>query len=158
MKKIPLSQGKFALVDDEDFEWLTKIKWYAVKQKDGTFYALGFLSGRKSAYMHRLINNTPDGLHTDHINRDKLDNRRDNLRNASHSQNQYNRKNQSGVKSSKYKGVHWKKSHNKWYAQIRDNGKRKYLGMFNSEREAALAYNAYATKIHTSFSLLNEVA
>jgi hypothetical protein len=126
MKRIPLTQGKFALVDDADFEWLNQWKWrvnhgYARR----ALYENGKRAGDIS--MHRLINNTPAGLDTDHINRDKLDNRRDNLRSATRSQNNFNtpppKNNKSGTK-----GVWYSKRWGLWYAQIKVKGKRYNLG------------------------------
>src|ERR1039458_7612826 len=92
MKQLSLTQGKFALVDDEDFEYLNQFKWcydgkgYAVRRKPGPGSRnYGFI------WMHRVVNNTLEGMDTDHINRDKLDNRRSNLRTASRTLNNHNR-------------------------------------------------------------------
>jgi hypothetical protein len=147
MKQIYLSGklgiGKFALVDDNMHEFLNQWKWhygcggYAIRN----VYIKG--SGRKHqkgffVYMHRMVNKTPDGLVTDHINRDKLDNRRENLRTCTDIQNRYNRgkysNNTSGVL-----GVTWDKARNKWQAQIRVKNKNIHLGRYVSLQGATLA-------------------
>lgn len=97
MKQIPLTKDHFAIVDDADYDWLSRFKWhfergYACKKT------------REKVYMHKLINGAPKGMHTDHINGNGLDNRRDNLRSATAAQNSMNSKKiKSG--SNKYKGV-----------------------------------------------------
>src|SRR3990167_5487837 len=102
MRKIKLTQGMVATVDDEDFEWLNYYKWYAVKpHRSNTFYAVTKI-GRKTTYIHRLIINTPANKITDHKNRNGLDNRKINLRICDYSDNFHNaivRKNcKSGLK------------------------------------------------------------
>jgi len=150
-KKITLTQGKFALVDDEDYEFINQFNW--------CFYQGRALraeySGRHSRIlMHRLINKTPDGMLTDHINMDQLDNRKENLRDATKSQNMMNRNAQSNNKSG-YKGVHWNKTNKNWNAQIALNGKSKHLGVFQNKEDAALAYDHAAMIHHGKFSKLN---
>ena len=109
MKSIALSQGQYALVDDEDFPSLSKHKWFA--HRDGhTYYALRNINIGKNKSttirMHRIILNTPDGMHTDHINGDGIDNRKGNLRICTKQQNDMSkRKYKKGT--SAYKGVHW---------------------------------------------------
>src|SRR3990167_164487 len=110
MKKIKLTQNKYALVDDEDFKELNQSKWLC----DSSGYAGRDVGGRKNKkriLMHRLLNNTPKGFHTDHINRDKLDNRKENLRTTTCSQNILNSK-LSKKNTSGHKGVEWYK--NRW--------------------------------------------
>jgi len=136
MKQIKLTQGKFAIVDDSDFEWLNQWKWcfhigYVVRNKRE--------KGKcKMIYMHRLINNTSSGFETDHINRNKLDNRRSNLRTVTSSQNNMN----TGMwkhNTSKHKGVFWDKSRNKWMAGIGLNYKFINVGRFNDIGDAIKA-------------------
>lgn len=157
-KKIPLPNGIFVIVDDEDYDFLMQWKWHV---RSGGYvireHHLGFVKGirkRKRIYMHRVINNTPDSLETDHINGDKLDNRRINLRNATRHQSIINRGSVSGS-SSKYKGVCWRKDHHKWRAKIRINKKDINLGSFTSEIDAARAYDRAAIKYHGEYARLN---
>ena len=143
MKKIKLTMGKFALVDDDMFEWLDKWRWsykkdggYAVRNgrirlKDGKYKT-------KRIWMHRLINNTPDDMITDHINRITLDNRRCNLRTADKSLNGLNR-DKPKSNTSGYKGVHFDKQTNKWRAEIRLNNKNFKLGRFTDIQDAVKA-------------------
>jgi len=140
MKTIELTQGKVALVDDEDFENLNQYKWRAHKVGN-VFYAEGntrrIKLQRTKIRMHREITNAPKGMDVDHIDGDGLNNCRSNLRAITHRQNLQN---QHVKKSSAFPGVCWHKAIGKWQAQIRINGKKKYLGLFNIEAEA---YNAY---------------
>lgn len=152
-KMIPLTRGKFALVDDEDFDWLSQWKWHI-----HTGYAARvlpkFLGKRKVIWMHREIAKTPDGMDTDHINLNKLDNRRENLRACSHSENKRNQGPQSNNASGR-RGVHFNKWDRKWQARIKANGKNIHLGSFDSADEAALAYDAAARKYFGEFANLN---
>ena len=142
MNTIPLRNSKkeiiaYAIVDDEDFEELNQFKWYC---KDGYAKRNGVRENHKRylIHMHRIINNTPEGLETDHINRNRLDNRKCNLRTAIGSQNQMNtglrRDNVSGIK-----GVHWHKASQKWEVEIRVNTENKYLGLYSTLQGAWLA-------------------
>ena len=129
MRKIKLTKGKYALVDDEDFDYLNQFKWSLNAQK----YA-GRYEKNKYIYMHRFLNKTPDGMVTDHINRNTLDNRKENLRTATKSLNALNTgesvKNTSGCT-----GVYRLKN-NRWYARITINKKTISLGGFSSFKEA----------------------
>ncbi len=154
MKKIKLTQGKYALVDDEDFEWLNQWKW---------FYGCGGYAVRKSPrvngkqsniWMHRLIMNTPKGKETDHKNGIGWDNQKHNLRTATHSQNQMNKKGRSG-NSSKYKGVCWKERDQHWCAAISLDGKIRWIGSSICEVEAAKIYDKKAKELHGEFAYLN---
>jgi len=135
MGKIKLTHGKIAIVDKDNFEWLNQWKWFC----DRRGYAVRDSGGRKNKkriLMHRLINKTTDGLSTDHINRDKLDNRKSNLRSVNQSKNCFNtglsKNNTSG-----YKGVQWYK--NRWVARIKINYEDIYLGRFVNLENAILA-------------------
>ena len=97
----------------------------------------------------------PYGMVVDHINHDGMDNRRANLRAATHAQNTYHRKKRSGATKSKYKGIHWRKENKKWVARIMFEGKRIHLGSFHTEIEAAKAYDRAAKKYHGEFASLN---
>lgn len=136
MKKIPLTKGYFVAVDDEDYDYLMQWKWCFHKG-----YAVRNAGGRKYILMHRIINETPDGYQTDHVNMDKLDNRRCNLRSVTRGENNLNRP-AARNSTSKYKGVCWDKLQNKWHAQIKPLGlPRMTLGYFTCEVNAAQAYN-----------------
>jgi len=157
-RRIPLTQGKYAIVDPEDFERLNKHKWHAVKNGN-TFYAIRcFGPAKKTTYirMHREIINPPDHLVVDHINHNGLDNRKANIRPATRAQNNYNRLivKRKGL-SSKYKGVAWKKEKKKWRAQMHFNGKLIFLGYFKEEIKAAKAYDKAAKKHYGQFACLN---
>jgi hypothetical protein len=123
-----LTQGKKAVVDDSDFEWLNQWKWR---------FHHGYASRTsKNIMMHRVLNDTPEGFDTDHINRDKLDNRRCNLRTTTRSHNNLNAPAQSNSKSG-VRGVWFSHQWDRWYAQIKVDGKRLCLGSSKS-KEAAI--------------------
>jgi hypothetical protein len=157
-RRIPLTQGKYAIVDPEDFERLNKHKWHAVKNGN-TFYAIRcFGPAKKTTYirMHREIINPPDHLVVDHINHNGLDNRKANIRPATRSQNNFNRliiKREDS--SSKYKGVSWRKRRKRWHARIHVNGEYKFLGYFKDEIHAAKAYDKAAKEYQKEFAVLN---
>jgi len=158
MVKIPLSQGQFALVDDEDFEWLNQWKWSAGKRRN-TFYAFRSVSIKGEQfhiYMHRLITEAPKGKETDHANGNGLDNRRRNLRVCTVRQNQYNQAKRKNSLS-QYKGVSLNKrvKVKKWVAGITKNGKNIHLGYFKDEIDAAKAYDRKAKELCGEFAKLN---
>ena len=154
---IKLTQGKQAIVDDNDFEWLSQWKWqynlhgYAVRS-EGDWRK----KSRKTIFMHREIVKTPVGLQTDHINRDKLDNRKVNLRVCTRSQNFQNRllkNNKSGLK-----GVYFRSKGNwkRWAAEIGFNNKNYFLGYFKNKVDAAREYNKKAQEFYGKFALINQ--
>lgn len=153
MRLIPLTQGKFAKIDDADFDWLSQWKWY---------YSKGYavrnsprVSGKRHAiYMHRLIANTPDGLETDHRDGNKIDNQRRNLRPCTTSQNKMNTGLQAN-NSSGFRGVHWSKRDKIWQSYIKLDGKLKHLGCYGTDKEAAHAHDVAALKFHGEFARLN---
>lgn len=156
MKKIRLSQGQFTFVDDEGFEELSKYKW----SFDGQYCAreekmVNSKRGKK-VYLHRQIMGYPLGKQIDHINLNKLDNRRENLRICTLEQQilntNPNKRNKSG-----FKGVSWNKLRNKWHAQLSIDKKSIYIGYFSTVQEAAKAYNETALKYHGEFARLNQI-
>lgn len=149
MKEIKLSQGKVAMVDDSDYDYLMKWRWFAQKSKQ-TYYA----SRNTNIRMHRVIMCTPEGMEVDHINGNGLDNQKYNLRNCTPNQNRINRmSNLNG--SSKYKGVSICRKRGKAEANISKNGKNKFIGYFKTEVEAALAYDKKAKELHGEYAKLN---
>ena len=159
-RRIPLTKGKYAIVDPEDYERLNRYKWYANKCGK-TFYAsrtvrTGKKKKRININMHREILNPPHPLVVDHINRNSLDNRKANLRPATHAQNSINRKYIKRKDSlSKYNGVSWHKPRKKWQVQICFNGIHKTIGYFEDETEAAKEYDEAAKKYHKEFAVTN---
>lgn len=163
MRKIEITRGHFAIIDDEDYESVEKFKWryspsfcsgYAIRGQH-----VGFEDGKqvsKTISMHRFIMNAPEGMEVDHINGNGLDNRRCNLRIATRSQNKWNRR-KLQPKSSRFKGVHWEDDRKKWRAYIYKNNRRTIIGRFDNELDAALAYNKYAKELFSDFASLNEV-
>lgn len=149
---IPLTKGKKAIVDAEDYEFLSQWKWHT-KKNGNTYYAARreMINGKPvTLAMHRILNRTPDGMETDHINRDSLDNRKANLRTATRQQNNINiaKKSKSG-----YRGV--SRQNVGWQATIFRNNKAVYLGYFRSAKDAALRYDEEAIKLHGEFAILN---
>lgn len=161
MKKIPLTQDKFATVDDIDYEFLMQWKWcfHEGYAKRGS-HKSDKLNKQKLIFMHRVVLSRKlghsDFQHTDHKNQNKLDNCRGNLRPATCSQNGGNRSIQQQG-SSKFKGVFWDKRDKKWRAQIMFEGRCKYLGCFTDEIKAAKAYNKAATEYFGEFAHLNPI-
>jgi len=151
MKTIPLTQGKVALVDDDDFERLSEFKWTAMQRKwDGRWYACRWTKPpRQHIYMHREIMRTHKGIETDHKNGDGLDNQRTNLRNATKSQNGFNSRRKPGA--SGVRGVHWYKRHQKWVARIKLHGQEHHLGYFNEIEDAIGAYHRAALDLYGEF-------
>ncbi len=159
MKFIPLTQGKFAIVDDEDYEWLMQWKWYCEKHNNGfragrTATAKEKPYGPKGILMHRLIMGAQKGQLVDHRNHNGLDNRHNNMRLCNSSQNCANRRKNRNC-SSKYKGITWSKRKRKWIAQITHNYKNNNLGEFAVEIEAAKAYDQKAKELFGDFAYTN---
>lgn len=157
-KEMPLTQGKIALVDVEDYDYLCQFKWHKHKPRNIYYAARNTRKNGKKALslMHREILKTPKGFHTDHINGDGLDNRRNNLRICTGAQNLMNRGKTKANKSG-FKGVCWNKANKKWHAQIEVDGKNKHLGFFDVKEQAALAYNEAALKYYDEFAKLNNL-
>jgi hypothetical protein len=164
LKLLALTQGYFTKIDDSDYPFLSQFKWTVriIYRADGTIrnvYAYRNVHGIKgkrrptSLYLHRFLLNTPTGKEVDHENHDGLDNRKDNLRFATKSQNQGNRTPRHG--KSGFRGV-WP-NRNQWVAMIGSGSSRKYLGIFDSLKDAAKAYNEAAVRKFGHFAVLNKV-
>lgn len=154
MKNIQLSNGKLVIVDDSDHELLSKYKWHFTKGG----YAIRSEGPRKKRiqiYMHRQIMDAKKGEYVDHINLDKLDCRRENMRICTNQQNAFNQKKRRANCSSKYKGVTWWPRDSKWKAGIMVNYKHKNLGYYENERDAALVYDNAAKQYFGEFANLN---
>jgi hypothetical protein len=148
---VPLTQGKTAAIDIDDIELVSGKSWHF-----GKGYAVrnNVANHEHTQYMHRLIAKTPVGLFTDHKNGDKLDNRKQNLRNATKNQNEHNTPLRSN-NTSGFKGVVWNKQKSKWQAQIKINSSMKNLGLFEMIGAAAEAYAVGAKKYHGDFARTN---
>ena len=151
MKEIEMTQGKVAIVDDDDFEYLSQWKWYVNYNQRGLPYAMR--GAKPKVRMHRIVSKTPLGLFTDHINGDTLDNRKSNLRIVTSAENSMNRK---PYKSNKFglKGISI--SEGKYiHARIKLDGKNIHLGTFDTIEEAAAAYNKAALELFGEFARIN---
>lgn len=150
--------GQKVLIDTEDAWILDKYSWW-YSEKSGV--ECREIKGGETIILHRLLLSCPDDKQVDHVNRKNWDNRRSNLRIATKSQNQHNRDKQQFYAeescTSRFKGVQWKKSHKCWVAIISVNKTSKFLGHFDSEIEAAKAYNQAAKEYHKEFAVLNTI-
>lgn len=153
IRVIHATNGGFAIVDADLFPVLNQRKWYC--GKSGHFGS----TNRPYVQLHRVVNNTPDGIGTDHINRFPQDNTRRNLRNATKVQNGRNQVKYPGRLNctSKFKGVHFSKKEQKWVTRISVDKKEICIGRFETEREAALAYNKAAAEHYGEFACPNKV-
>ena len=147
MKEIKLTQGKVALVDDEDFDWLNQWKWYAQKSRY-TYYAARY-NKKKYILMHRLIMNTPSNMEVDHQDHNGLNCQKSNMRICTHSQNL---KNHSKKNQSKYSGVYYNTLRLCYQSSIYVNGKQIYLGYSETEKGAAILYDIAARKYFGEFA------
>lgn len=144
-----------SIIDDDDYEIASKIRWSALKVKTGKIYFVSKVKG-KFTYLHRVIAKATKGQEVDHRNRETLDNRKHNLRICDRSGNCKNILKRKGL-SSQYLGVSYHKRDRCWRASIRTKIGRLHLGNFKTEREAAIAYDFAATKYHGEFANLNQV-
>jgi hypothetical protein len=156
-RRLYLGQGKWTLLDVKDYYHLRFFKW--VVYGNGTnLYAirlqLNDSNKTSTVYMHREIMNPPPGLVVDHKNCDGLDNRRANLRFATHAQNTRNRRKKKNG-SSQFLGVYFNKEKSTWDSQLMHNGKKIWVGRFDNEIDAARAYDKAALEYHKEFARLN---
>ena len=157
MRKIKLTQGRYAIVDDDDYNKLVVNRWYYGEYgKTGYAKRASKDRERKCIRMHHEVLPLVAGYMIDHINGDGLDNRKQNLRLVTKSQNMMN----SGVRknsTSGYKGVCWAKRYNKWVVHIWKDYKQIFIGYFKDPKEAALAYNKAAKIYHGEYAYMNQI-
>lgn len=155
MRKILLTQNQFALVDNDDYDYINQWKWCAKKIYDNVYCAVrvGKRPRRERIYMHRVIMNVEKTLEIDHIDGNPLNNQKYNLRICKHSENMLNRKKKK-TNTTGYKGVR-PTSNNKYQALICVNGKQTCIGTFENPIDAARAYDQRAKKLHGDFARLN---
>lgn len=153
-KEIPLTQGKFAIVDDCNYEWLTQWKWYAVCTGKLKMWYVARVENHKTILMHREILGAKKGQITDHKNHNGFDNRLANIRLCSYSENAQNRMPYKNS-TNKHKGVSWHKVGGKWQVKITVNNKRIQLGYCKNEIEAAKMYDKAALKYFGKFAYTN---
>lgn len=152
MKKIKTKKGLVSLVSNVDIQFLSDYKWHS----DGH----GYLNNRKLGKLHRVIlkrmlnGEIPKNMQVDHVNRNRLDNRRENLRLCTQSENHANKlsKNKWG-----YKGVVQHRNKKQYSALIQKDGKKIHIGLYQTPKEAAIAYNVKAVELFGQFALLNKI-
>lgn len=157
MKKIKMVSKtygiNYAIVDDDDYERISKYNWCI--NTCGYAIAHDINNKGRNILLHRLILNAKKGECVDHISRNKLDNRKLNLRKCSQAQNTYNSASRGGL--SRFKGVTWLSENKCWMAQIIKNGKRFHIGSYKKEEDAAIAYNCSARILFGEFGYQNPI-
>jgi hypothetical protein len=153
-KQIFLSKGKIAIVDDEDYEWLSQWRWYCIEGRYTAYAARTDNKNKKTVYMHKEILGVQNGVIVDHKNRDGLLDTKDNLRICSYSQNAINRKKNKN-NTSGYRGVFFDKKNGAYRAKIVVDGKIYRMGNFSSAVEAAVEYDKVAKEVSGEFANLN---
>ncbi len=155
MRLIPLSQGKFAFVDDADYEMLSQFKWYYHKSR-GRGCAVrkpAKVNGKRIGFiwMHRVVAKPEDNMMVDHINGNTLDNRKENLRVCTRSQNQWNKR-LTSKSSTGLKNIYYNKSKKKFVVRFQKHGKKIEAGLFLNIDEAIAVRNKVALTIHEGFN------
>lgn len=152
---VKLSNGKVAMVDATDYDLVSKFKWHGT---DKGYASRSIKKGNKrtSITMHRFLMNPPDDMYVDHIDGNKLNNRRSNLRICTHNDNCRNRKLTVNCTST-FKGVNWHKKSGKWQARVKFERKIYHLGLYDNEMDAAHAYNLFAVEKFGEYALLNPI-
>ena len=157
-RRIYLDEGLWTIVEPQDYYRFAGFKW-CVEGNRRKFYAVRGAKISpdkiKMVSLHREIMNPPKGLLVDHRNNNSLDNRRANLRLATHIENLYNRQKTRSKTTSRFIGVSFDKGRERWCAYINDGGKRIWLGSFDNEMAAARTYDEAARKYRGEFARLN---
>jgi hypothetical protein len=157
-RRIYIGEGFYTIVDPDIYYRVGHLKWSVCGDERKDYAARidrKFRYGRtKTIFLHREIMNAPKGLLVDHHNGKSLDNRMDNLRLATHSQNMQNRRKRKNT-TSQYVGIYFEKRRKKWTAGITVNKKKIWLGRFDDEKAAARAYDEAARRYHKKFARLN---
>lgn len=154
MKEIKLLTGQVVLVDDKDFDSLNQYKW---RYHARFVLRYRYSDGRQTiVFLHREIIKPAKGMQVDHIDGNRLNNQRHNLRECTHAENQRNRKKHKN-NTSGYKGVDFSKKNHRFRAKIKLNYKSIHLGYFNTALEAAYVYNKAAKELHKEFACLNPI-
>ena len=165
-RTILLTQGKVAVVDDSDYDAVSRFRWYTVKCKNilyaktGCSYASTYPNGHRKRwqahmYLHRFILHPPRGLVIDHVNSNPLDCRRCNMRVCTQAQNTYHRRKTKRLTRSQYIGIKWHSRDCVWETRIDCEYHSYYLGRSRSEIEAAKLYDKGACEVHGEFAELN---
>lgn len=160
MRIIDIGRGFQTCMDDEDFERFGALKWRFAKRRNGAVYVQRMVWDRaakrpRCQLLHREIMNAPSGSLVDHRDSDGLNNQRYNLRVCSSGQNNQHARKQHRATSSRFKGVCKRRDCRRWEAYIKVGKKRKHLGLFEGEQDAARAYNTAARELHGEFAVLN---
>jgi len=146
-KIIALSQGAYTIVDDDDYDKYSGYNWFLSGR--------GYACCRRLGNLHRVVMGVTDPkIHVDHRLHDRLDNRKCNLRICTKQENNQNRRPLKGA-ASKYKGVIASSNKKRWSANIKHNFTNYYLGLYDTQEEAAIAYDAKARELHGEFACLN---
>lgn len=151
IRHIPLTKGRYAIIDAADFDRVARFNWCA-SVSGNRAYAYGWMNGRRVS-LHRFLANAPQGMVVDHIDHNGLNDRRSNLRICTVRQNLYNSR--PWGKSSRFKGVCWNRHAKRWVACIWLHGRNQYLGQFTDEIEAARAYDRKAYELFGKYAYLN---
>lgn len=153
MQQLKLTNSRYALVDDEDYERCRIFKWGFNPAFSGSI-----VRTTNAIILSHFILNYTGNLTIDHKDRNPYNNQKENLREATRQQQIYNRNKFNNVYTSNYKGVYWNKQLKCWHARIGLNCKRIHLGFFSKESNAAKAYNDAAIKYHKEFAVLNVIS
>lgn len=151
---VPLTRGFVCTISPEDWSRVRDYFWYAMTNKSGNTYAATNIPGAAhTLLMHRLLTNAPKSVKVDHKDGNGLNNVRRNLRLVSAAGNSHNSRRRRGT--SRFKGVYWYKLTNRWHAVICLNYKRRSLGYYHDEEQAARAYDEAARKLHGAHACVN---